>query len=121
MKWHHLTELSLCVLAGYGIEALVSIISRVSRLKSFALPLVGAVVLWGAIDLATEAHRFCAPVNVGPARRMNASMQMTVLRRQQFQNPQVDAMRRSGRIVSLANYLGNPDYFLVGVLEPVRR
>ena len=118
VKWHHLTELCLCVLAGFGIEALISLLSRVLSLRSFALPIVGVVVLWGAVDLATEAHRFCAPVNVAPARRMNASMQMTVLQRQQFQDPQVDAMRRAGRIVSLANYLGNPDYFLVGVLEP---
>ena len=118
VKWHHLTELCLCVLAGYGIEALLGRLWQLGRVGRFAPWIVGAVVLWGALDLATEAHRFCAPVNVAPARRMNASMQMTVLQRQQFQNPQVDALRRAGRIVSLANYLGNPDYFLVGVLEP---
>ena len=27
-------------------------------------------------------------------------------------------MARAGRIVSHANYLGNPDYFLVSVLQP---
>ena len=120
VKWHHLTELSICVLAGYGIESLKFKVqsSRLGRIGRFAPWFVGAVVLWGAVDLATEAHRFCAPVNVGQARRMNASMQMTVLPRQQFQNPQVAAMVRAGRIVSIANYLGNPDYFLVGVLEP---
>ena len=118
VKWHHLTELCLCVLAGYGIEALLGRLGQLGRVGRFAPWIVGAVVLWGTLDLATEAHRFCAPVNVAPARRMNASMQMTVLQRQQFQNPQVDAMRRAGRIVSLANYLGNPDYFLVGILEP---
>ena len=52
---------------------------------------------------------------------MNASMQMMVLSRQQFHDPKVAAMVRAGRIVSIANYLGNPDYFLVGVLEPVSR
>lgn len=115
VKWHHLTELCLCVLAGYGIEALRGL-RPLRGLRGVWI--VGAVVLWGAVDLATEAHRFCAPVNVGPARRMNASMQMTVLSRQQFQDPQVAAMVRAGRIVSIANYLGNPDYFLIGVLEP---
>ena len=121
VKWHHLTELCLCVLAGCGIESLKFKVqgSRLGEVGGALL--VGAVVLWGAIDLAAEAHRFCAPVNVGPARRMNASMQMTVLRRQQFQDPQVDAMRRAGRIVSIARYLGNPDYFLVGILEPSKK
>jgi len=79
---------------------------------------VAAVVLLGAANLAFEAHRFCAPVNVGPARRTNSAMQMTILPRQQFQDPQVAAMVKAGRIVSIANYLGNPNYFIVGVLTP---
>ena len=118
VKWHHLTELCLAVLAGYGIEALAARLGQLGRAGRFAPWIVGAVVLLGAFDLATEAHRFCAPVNVGPARRMNASMQMTVLSRQQFQDPQVAAMVRAGRIVSQANYMGNPNYFVVGVLTP---
>ena len=120
VKWHHLTELCLAVLAGYGIEALAARLGQLGRAGRFAPLIVGAVVLLGAFDLATEAHRFCAPVNVGPARRMNASMQMTILPRQQFQNPQVAAMVQAGRIVSIANYMGNPDYFLVGVLDRVK-
>ena len=44
-------------------------------------------------------------------------MQMTILSRQQFQHPQVAAMAHAGRLVSIANYLGNPDAFVVGVLD----
>ena len=28
------------------------------------------------------------------------------------------AMARAGRIVSLASYMGNPDYYIVSVLQP---
>jgi len=115
VKWHHLTELCLCVLAGYGLERLKGL--RCLRgLRGTVI--LGALVVFAAGDLAFEASRFCAPVNVGAARRTNSTMQMTILPRQQFQNPQVAAMVRAGRIVSVANYLGNPDYFVVGILEP---
>ena len=116
VKWHHLTELCLCVLAAYGIEVLTKI--RISNLKSqIVTGVVGLIVLIGAIDLASVAKLYCAPVNVGPARRTGSSMQMTMLPRQQFQNPQVAAMVRAGKVVSVANYMGNPDYFIVGVLN----
>jgi len=114
VKWHHLTELCLCALAGYGIESLRGL--RVLRGLRGEM-ILAALVLIGAANLAFEAKRFCAPVNVGPARRMNATMQMTILPRQQFQNPQVAAMAKAGHIVSIANYMGNPDYFVVGILQ----
>ena len=120
VKWHHLTELCLAVLAGYGIEAFLERVGRMGRSGRFAPWIVGLVVLVGAIDLAGEAKRFCAPVNYGPARRTNSTMQLTILPRQQFQDPQVAAMVRAGRIVSQANYMGNPNYFLVGVLSPYK-
>ena len=118
VKWHHLTELCLAVLAGYGLETLLGRLGQLGRLGRFAPWIVGAVVLVGAIDLAGEAKRFCAPVNYGSARRTNSTMQLTILPRQQFQDPQVAAMVRAGRIVSQANYMGNPNYFVVGVLTP---
>jgi len=117
VKWHHLTELCLCVLAGFGVERLKGL-RVLSGLRGELV--LAAVLLFGAANLAAEAKRFCAPVNVGQARRTNALMQMTVMPRQQFQDPQVAAMVRAGRIVSIANYLGNPDYFVVGVLEPYK-
>lgn len=116
VKWHHLTEFCLVVLAGYGIEGLLSRLSRVSSLRSFALPIVGAVVLVGAIDLARVDHLYCAPVDLREAKRQNASMQMTFLRKRDFSNPQVAAMVQAKKIVALAQ--PNPDMYLVGILQP---
>ena len=116
VKWHHLTEFAICVLAGFGLEGLYSLLSRVSRLKSFALPIVGAVVLVGAIDLARIDHLYCAPVDLREAKRQNANFQMTFLGRRDFNNPQVAAMVQAKRIVALAQ--PNPEMYLVGVLNP---
>lgn len=116
VKWHHLTEFCLVVLSGFGIEALISLLSRVSRLKSFALPIVGAVVLVGAIDLARVDRLYCAPVDLREAKRQNANFQMTFLRKGDFNNPQVAAMVQQRKIVSLAQ--PNPEMYLVGVLQP---
>ena len=116
VKWHHLTEFCLAVLAAYGIDALVKI--RISNLKSqIVAGVVGAVVLAGAIDLASVAKLYCAPYSVERARRTGATMQMTVMPRQQLQNPQVAAMARAGKIVTLSSYLGHPDYLVVGILN----
>ena len=116
VKWHHLTEFCICVLAGYGIEGLVSCLSRVSSLKSYALPIVGAIVLIGAVDLARIDHLYCAPVDLREAKRQNANLQMTFLRRADFSNPQVAAMVQQKKIVALAQ--PNPEMYLVGVLQP---
>lgn len=116
VKWHHLTEFCLVVLSGFGIEALISLLTRVSRLKSFALPIVGAVVLVGAIDLARIDRLYCAPVDLREAKRQNCNFQMTFLRKQDFNNPQIAAMVRQKRIVALAQ--PNSEMYLVGVLNP---
>ena len=116
VKWHHLTEFCLVVLSGFGIEALMSLLSRVSRLKFFALPIVGAVVLGGAIDLARVDRLYCAPVDLREAKRQNCNFQMTFLRKQDFNNPQIAAMVQQKRIVALAQ--PNSEMYLVGVLNP---
>ena len=117
VKWHHLTEFCLCALAGFGIEALVSLLSRVSSLKSsVVLLIVGAIVLVGAVDLARIDHLYCAPVDLQEARRQNTNFQMTFLRKQDFSNPQVATMVQQKKIVALAQ--PNPEMYLVGVLNP---
>ena len=118
VKWHHLTEFSICVLAGYGIESLKF---KVQSLKfgwvsRFAPWILGAVVVIGACDLARIDHLYCAPVDLREAKRQNASMQMTFLRRADFNNPQVAAMVKAKKIVALAQ--PNPEMYLVGVLQP---
>lgn len=56
VKWHHLTEFCLVVLAGYGIELL----SRIVQAKPWRW-LLPAAVLWGAVDLARNDRLYCAP------------------------------------------------------------
>ena len=119
VKWHHLTEFCLVVLAAFGIESLASLLSRVPNLKPFALPVVGAIVLIGAYDLARVDHLYCAPVDLREARRQNCDFQMTFLRKADFNNPQVAQMVRAKRIVALAQ--PNPETYLVGVLSPRKK
>ena len=116
VKWHHLTEFSLCVLAGYGIEGLLGRLGRLGQLGRFAPWIVGAVVLIGAIDLVRINRLYCAPVDLREARRQNCSMQMTFLRKADFNNPQIAAMVQTKKIVALAQ--PNPEMYLVGVLQP---
>ena len=116
VKWHHLTEFCLVVLAGYGLEGLLGRLGQLGRLGRFAPWIVGAVVLIGAIDLARIDHLYCAPVDLREAKRQNAGLQMTFLRKSDFNNPQVAAMVQAKRIVALAQ--PNPEMYLVGVLEP---
>lgn len=124
VKWHHLTEFCLCVLAGYGICALVSRLGAVgggsTRFNLVIKWLPVAVVLLGVVDLASEARRFCARVDYSRAVRSGCSSQLTVLTRQQLQDAQVAEMVRRGAILSVANWLGNPDAYLVQVLNPLK-
>ena len=80
------------------------------------MPIVGAVVLVGAIDLARVDRLYCAPVDLREAKRQNCNFQMTFLRKQDFNNPQIAAMVRQKRIVALAQ--PNSEMYLVGVLNP---
>ena len=122
VKWHHLTEFCLCVLAGFGIEALLGLVGRLGFLKgrAFLAPaIVGAFVFLGVVDLATHAKIFCSPVDLREAKRQNCNMQMTFLRRADFNNPQVAAMVQAKRIVPLAQ--PNSEMYLVGVLDPWKK
>jgi len=115
VKWHHLTELSLCILAAYGVESLRGL-KCLKGLRGAVI--LSAVVLLGAFDVARVDKVFCAPVDLRQVRKTNSNMQMSVLRRQDFANPQVAEMVKRGYVVSLANYLGNPDLYLVEMLTP---
>ena len=124
VKWHHLTEFCLCVLAGYGIaslDRLVEVLADGRDKLSLAMRCaLVAIVLAGAADLAVEARRFCAPVDYGRALRSRCSSQLTALSRQQFQDPQMAEMVRRGLIVSVASWMGYPDAYLVQVLQPLK-
>lgn len=58
VKWHHLTEFCLVVIAAYGIEWALSF-----KAKLKALPLIlGLTILLGAADLARVDKLYCAPM-----------------------------------------------------------
>lgn len=58
VKWHHLTEFCIVVLAAYGLHFVWKLISPYGN---FARVILVAVVLYGAYDMAVEAKKFCAP------------------------------------------------------------
>jgi hypothetical protein len=113
VKWHHLTEFCLCVMAGLGLMRLWALAPRRGR---WIRPVLAAVALAGAVDLAVVAKRYCAPVDIGEAKRQNCSMTYAYLRRGDFARPQIAARVKERRIVPVAQPA--PDVYLVGVLEP---
>ena len=72
VKWHHLTELCLCVLAGFGIEAVLRLLSA-KVAPRLALAAVGLVVVAGAADLARIDRLYCAPIDLTAVRGRNAA------------------------------------------------
>ena len=121
VKWLHLVELSLAFLAAFGIDAVLRVAAAKRLNGRMAVGAVVVAVLAGVCGLAANAHIYCAPVDMRAARRGGLSAQMAVLSRADFAKPQVAAMARAGRIVSLANYLGDPNHFLVSVLRPYEK
>ncbi len=79
VKWHHLTEFSLVVLAGFGLDALGRRFAARGRWVPFVL---GGIVAWGAIDLAASARKFCAP------RAADAELQFIQADARQLQRPE---------------------------------
>ena len=61
VKWHHLTEFCIVVLAGFGIDGLLK--AACATKKKAPVILAALFILFGVFDLAVEAHRFCAPHN----------------------------------------------------------
>jgi len=72
VKWHHLTELCLCVLAGFGLETLFRLLSEKVNQKA-AMLIVGAVVFAGAADLARIDKLYCAPIDLTSVRGPHAA------------------------------------------------
>ncbi len=58
VKWHHLTEFCIVVLAGFGIDRLCALASKKGTVL---VCVVGAVVFAGAVNLAVDDSKFCAP------------------------------------------------------------
>ena len=60
VKWHHLTEFCIVVLAAYGLHFVWKFFP-VSHYDICARTFFILVALFGAFDLALEAQKFCAP------------------------------------------------------------
>ncbi len=70
VKWHHLTELCLAVLAAYGIDRL----GRLDCLRGLRGTVVlAALVLFGAADLVRIDSLYCAPIDLSIVRAKNSA------------------------------------------------
>lgn len=67
VKWHHLTEMCLCVLAGFGLEYVLSILQFRRFSSCVSAVIVGVIVLFGAFDLARIDRLYCAVVDLSLA------------------------------------------------------
>ena len=81
VKWHHLTELCLCILAGYGMEAIRLRLMAAGRLPGWAVcTVMCAVVLFGAADLARIDRLYCAAVDLSIVQAKNPAAEEIVKR-----------------------------------------
>jgi len=73
VKWHHLTEFCLCILAGFGIDALFVFLKEKGLKVRTAFVIVVALVLVGAADLAKNDKLYCAPIDLRIVTGRNAA------------------------------------------------
>lgn len=120
VKWHHLTEFSIVVLAGFGLEFLLRTLGRIPSLPRSAAPaLLSAIVVFGVADLATEAHRFCVPVDYSKAISSRRTAQLVPLPKPEY-NPQIGQLIKAGELVPVAEWIADPRYLLCQYLQPAR-
>lgn len=120
VKWHHLTEFCLCVLAGYGIESILIRTAVAPQRRSWVVAGLTVLLALNLYSLASNASLYCAPVDYSRAMVKRATSQLSVISRAEFANPQIQAMVRAGYIVSVANWMGSSDAYLVQVLSPAK-
>ncbi len=116
VKWHHLTEFSICVLAAFGVDFLVNTFNTKANFLKFIPHLVLILLIVGVVDLVRRDAVYCAPIYVGQARRQGAMMDMTIINPSELMNPNVRAMVQSKRLVLLSN-TRNGQPVLVGVIK----
>jgi hypothetical protein len=80
VKWHHLTELCLCVLAGFGLDALLRFGVKEAVCRRGRLLWLGGLVLIGAAHLAYMARFYCAAVDLSVVRAPNPAAEAIVQR-----------------------------------------
>ena len=97
VKWHHLTEFCICVLAGYGIFGWMQIKAKWATPYVKTIVAVG-VVLLGALTLVCDDRLYCAP------HRADADMQFVDGR--MLQDPRGVAQLNQMRARVLGTYQG---------------
>lgn len=70
VKWHHLTEFSLVVLSGFGVEFFYKRLLKAVNVK-IARAIVCVIVAAGAINLVSVAKLYCAAVDLTVVRSQN--------------------------------------------------
>ncbi len=90
VKWHHLTEFCLVVLAGYGLETLRRALARTSLSHTLQTALLAALILLGTIDLVRIDALYCAP------RKADSELQFADA--QALRNPAVQEQLRRAHI-----------------------
>lgn len=81
VKWHHLTELCLCILAGYGLEAVRLSIEATGRFSKRAVcAMMCGIVLLGAADLARVDRLYCAAMDLSIVQAKNPAAEEIIRR-----------------------------------------
>lgn len=81
VKWHHLTEFCLCVLAGFGLDALRSLLGERFRLAPRAIfAALCAIAIIGACDLARVDRLYCAAIDLSIVKARNPAAQEIIRR-----------------------------------------
>ncbi len=80
VKWHHLTEFCVCVLAGYGIEFVRRKVVELGVKNILAQTILGVLVVYGACDLAACARRYCAVIDLSVVHGANPAAE-AIMRR----------------------------------------
>jgi len=98
VKWHHLTEFCLCVLAGYGIWGWMYWVRAKWLSDRVKTAVVAVLVLLGVLDLVGNDRLYCAP------HRADADMQFVDGR--MLQDPRGVAQLNQMRARVLGTYQG---------------
>ena len=76
VKWHHLTEFCICVLAGYGIEAVRGKLQNTSLALKMSELVLALIIFFGVCDLARCARLYCAPFDLSIVKNANPAAEL---------------------------------------------
>lgn len=128
VKWLHLTELAMAILAGFGLEVSVSRAKKSGSalVRRYGLVVIAATVLAGAGMSALNANLFCTPIDYTRAVNENCSAKLTIL----GVPPEYASNSRVARAIARENgfedmvfvapYFAAPHASVVQILTPLK-